>query len=80
LIAQINRCLIAGAVGLSGPIVIAAAHAFHGHTVARTAAAPASTPQPAAQTSDDDGGLQQPPTTPAPAAHEAPSPVVSGGS
>ncbi len=85
LISRINRWLIAGAVGLTGVISLAAAHAFHGRTVATSSvsAAPAASSQPASNPNAGSGsGLQQPTSAPAPAPAPAPtpSPAVSGGS
>jgi hypothetical protein len=86
LISRINRWMIAGAVALAGLISIAAANAFHGHTVktpsapAATGAATTTTTQ--SQSSATDGGstLQQPAQAPAPAPAAPSPPVVSGGS
>ena len=86
LISRITRWLIAGAVALSGFISIAAANAFHGHTVtARSTPASSSAtigqahsqPPPV---NDQSTGLQQPAAAPAPSPAPTPAPVVSGGS
>ena len=84
LISRVNRWLIAGAVGLSGLISLAAAHAFHGRTLSGGGSPLAASPTlPQSQTPAGDdgggGGLQQPAQAPAPAA-AAPSAGVSGGS
>ena len=84
LVSRLNRWLIAGAVGLSGVLSVAAAHAFHGHTrIANSQSAGASSSATRQQSSVSSGGgsLQQPAQAPTSApASAAPSPVVSGGS
>jgi hypothetical protein len=84
LISRLNRWLIAGAVGLSGLLSVAAAHAFHGHTRSVSSqGAGASSSATRQQPSTSGGGvpLQQPAQAPTSApASAAPSPVVSGGS
>ena len=88
LISRITRWLIAGAVALSGFISIAAANAFHGHTVtARNTSTPVSSSATIGQAhsqpppvNDQRTGLQQPAAAPAPSPAPTPAPVVSGGS
>ena len=80
LISRINRWMVAGAIGLSGVLSLAAANAFKGHprpaqsqpsTVASGAAQP--------QSSGSGNSLGQPAQAPAPSAGGG-SAVVSGGS
>jgi hypothetical protein len=81
LIARIRRWLIAGAVGLTGVLSLAAASAFHGHT--RTTVPPsagASAGPSSAQQPSPGGAVQQPAQAPSAASGLASSPVVSGGS
>ncbi len=84
LVARINRWMIAGAVGVTGVVSVAAANAFKGHS-SLTHASAASAPAPVQQSAPSDdgggegGGLQQPAQAPA-ASQPAPSaPVVSSG-
>jgi hypothetical protein len=84
LISRVTRWLIAGAVALSGFISIAAANAFHGHTVSARSA-PASNSATIGQAHSqpppvNDQSLQQPEAAPAPSPAPTPAPVVSGGS
>lgn len=73
LISRINRWLIAGAIGLSGVLSLAAANAFKGHPQTQ-ASQPAAQQQP----SSGVGSLGQPAQAPTPAAGGGA--VVSGGS
>lgn len=90
LASRANRWLIAGAVGLSGLLSVAAANAFHGrsHSVGSQSASGSSANGQASSASNtggggnsaaDNGGGLQPVQAPAPA-QPAPAPVVSGGS
>jgi hypothetical protein len=82
LVHRVNRWLIAAAVSAAGFLSLAAAHAFHGHTVTSGgAASSASSAAQQSQASSSAGasGLSSPAQAPAPAA-PAPSAVVSGGS
>lgn len=84
LISRLNRWLIAGAVGLSGVLSVAAEHAFHGHTrsaSSQSAGASGSATRQMPSASGGGGSLQQPAQVPTSAPEPAaPSPVVSGGS
>lgn len=87
LVSRINRWLIAGAVGLSGVISVAAANAFHGHHRAQSSHSSAVSGVQQQQSSGGGGGdstgsgsLQQPAQAPAPAPTPAGGGVVSGGS
>jgi predicted aconitase with swiveling domain len=83
LISRVNRWLITGAVGISGLISIAAAHAFHGRTLGGSTAV---IQRSRGSTHGAGSGLQQPAgapvasPAPAPPAASAPAPVVSGSS
>ena len=83
LISRLNRWLIAGAIGLSGVLSVAAAQAFHGHTrsaSSQSAGASSSATRQQPSTGGGGGSLQQPDQAPTSApASAAPSPVVSGG-
>ena len=81
LIRRVNRWLVAGAVAAAGFLSLAAAHAFHGHSVTAGAATSSASSggQPAQAPSSAGGGLQSPAQPPAPAS-AGPSAVVSGGS
>ena len=84
LIRRATGWLVAGAVTCAGVVSVAAADAFHGHTVstgsASTSSASPAPAQPSAPQSTGNGaGLQAPAQVPAPASLPS-SPVVSGGS
>lgn len=83
-IRRINRWMIAGAIGLSGVVSVAAAKSFHGHTTAQSQPAQtqtSSTPAPSSSSPSDDGSSLQPPTqAPAPAPVPQGPAVSSGGS
>jgi hypothetical protein len=71
LLSRINRWLIAGAIGFSGVLSVAAANAFHGHQGSQSSPS---------RTEGSQSSLQQPAQAPSPAVAPAPSPAVSGGS
>jgi hypothetical protein len=77
LIARINRWLVAGAIGLSAVLSLAAANAFKGHP--RTQSSQSAVQQQQAQPSGAGGALAQPAQTPTPSSGGGGA-VVSGGS
>jgi hypothetical protein len=84
-IRRINRWMIAGAIGLSGVVSVAAAKNFHGHATAHSSrpaqTQTSSTPAPSSGSPSDDGGSLQPPAqAPAPAPAPQGPAVSSGGS
>lgn len=85
LVSRVNRWLIAGAVGLSVVLSVAAANAFHGRTRSESAEAtrvvrqhPSSGGAGASNSGSE--GLQSPAQAPAAASPPSGSGVVSGGS
>ncbi len=88
LLSRINRWVIAGAVGLSGVLSVAAANGFHGRQRTQSSGTQrrhsvgygSATSQQSSTTTEDGGSLQQPAQPPTSSPASASTGAVSGGS